>query len=275
MRTAIEAREFEVYYQPILELQTESIMGVEALVRWNHPEHGLIPPLDFIPLADETGLIVPLGKWILEEACMQASAWQTEYGLDKSLSITVNVASRQFFDDTLLETVKNALAKSELPPRSLVLEITESTMLVNTEATIKTLTALKRLGIRLAIDDFGTGYSSLSYLQRFPVDILKIDKSFVDQIASGKEGAAVAKAIITMSETLHLRTIAEGIESASQQTELQNLGCELGQGYLFAKPLRKADMNEFLRRSALNEKESPSVVPPLMNRVDENCPLLN
>jgi EAL domain-containing protein (putative c-di-GMP-specific phosphodiesterase class I) len=213
---------------------------------------------------------VPLGKWILEEACTQASSWQKKYGFDESLAITVNVASRQFFEDTFLETVENALRKSKLPPQSLVLEITETTMLVNAEATIRTLTALKRLGIRLAIDDFGTGYSSLSYLQRFPVDILKIDKSFVDQIALGKEGAAVARAIITMSGTLHLRTIAEGIESASQQTELQNLGCELGQGYLFAKPLRKADMNEFLRTAARTEKESLSVVPPAMSRVDEN-----
>ena len=251
MRSAIEKEQFEVYYQPIIDLQSNKIMGMEALVRWNHPEHGLIPPLDFIPVAEETGLIVPLGEWILAEACSQARAWQLEHDLGNSLSITVNIAGRQFQEEGLIEAVANALSKSKLPPQSLILEITESTMLLNTDATITTLNALKKIGVGLAIDDFGTGYSSLSYLQRFPVDILKIDKSFIDRLVSGKEGAAVAKAIITMSETLSLKTIAEGIESIAQQATLQDLGCELGQGFHFAKPLRAADMNEFLRASSV------------------------
>ncbi|HBR58402.1 MAG TPA: hypothetical protein DEA22_13195, partial [Blastocatellia bacterium] len=206
MRYGINHKEFEVYYQPIVELNSVRVIGMEALVRWNHPKFGLIPPLDFIPLAEETGLIVPLGRWIIEQACSQASAWQKQFGYGEKLSVTVNIGSRQFQEESLVETVESALVDSGLPPNSLILEITESTMLINTESTIKRLNDLKGLGIRLAIDDFGTGYSSLSYLQRFPVDILKIDKSFIDKISHGKEGAAVTRAIITMSDTLCLKT---------------------------------------------------------------------
>ena len=266
MRSAIDNREFEVYYQPILDLRSEQVMGMEALVRWNHPSHGLIPPLEFIPLAEESGLIVPLGQWIMEEACSQAQKWQTQYGCAEKLSITVNVASRQFQDDGLADMICQALVKSKLPPECLIIEITESTMLSNTESTIKKLDELKKLGIRFAIDDFGTGYSSLSYLQRFPVDILKIDKSFIDRIALDKEGAAVAKALITMSETLHLKTIAEGIETPHQRTALQDLGCELGQGYHFARPLQAAAMDEFLCASKSKLDKITRAAPPVLKR---------
>lgn len=258
MRCGIDNEQFEVYYQPIVDLQSERIMGMEALVRWNHPTLGLISPLDFIPLAEETNLILPLGQWILEKACVQTREWQTQYEYGELLSITVNIAGRQFQGNSLLSTVESALAKSGLPPQCLILEITEGTMLKNTDATIRKLTELKGLGIKLAIDDFGTGYSSLSYLQRFPVDILKIDKSFVDKLTQGKEGAAVARAIISMSDTLQLKTIAEGIESNGQQAALQGLGCELGQGFHFAKPLRSADMGKFLgESSALQSEDQP------------------
>jgi EAL domain-containing protein (putative c-di-GMP-specific phosphodiesterase class I) len=257
--------EFEVYYQPILDLRSEQVMGMEALVRWNHPSHGVIAPLDFIPLAEETGLIVPLGQWIMEEACSQAQKWQDRYGRTEKLSVTVNVASRQFQDDGLGDMIGQALVRSKLPPECLVIEITESTMLSNTEATIRKLDELKELGIRFAIDDFGTGYSSLSYLQRFPVDILKIDKSFIDRIALNKEGAAVARALITMSETLNLKTIAEGIETSGQLTALQDLGCELGQGFHFARPLKAAAMDEFLRASNPNPYKKPLAAPPVFN----------
>ena len=250
MRTAIDQRQFEVYYQPIVNLNSGCVVGLEGLVRWNHPKHGLILPLDFIPVAEETGLIVPLGRWILEEACEKTYEWQTRYGYGDGLSISVNIGSRQFQDDSLVEVVEMALAISGLPPQSLILEITESTMLTNTDAVIKKLTELKRLGVRFAIDDFGTGYSSLSYLQRFPVDILKIDKSFVEKITPDNEGAVVAKAIITMSDTLHLKTIAEGIETSGQENQLRGLGCELGQGFHFAKPLPTADAAKFLRASS-------------------------
>jgi diguanylate cyclase (GGDEF)-like protein/PAS domain S-box-containing protein len=262
MRSAIDKKEFVIFYQPIVDLRSEKVMGMEALVRWNHPQHGLIPPLDFIPVAEETNLILPLGTWILEEACTRAREWQLSYEYGADLSITVNISSRQFQDRGLLDTVNAALSKSGLPAQCLILEITESTMLMNTEATITKLTQLKSLGVRLAIDDFGTGYSSLSYLQRFPVDILKIDKSFVDKITATKEGAAVARAIITMSDTLHLKTIAEGIESLGQSTELQNLGCELGQGFHFAKPLPASEMNDFLRLATTTDaSEWPPLVP--------------
>lgn len=219
---------------------------MEALVRWHHPQRGLIAPLEFIPIAEESKLIVPLGRWILEEACRQTREWQQLYDESRNLSVTVNLSGEQFQQAHLVETVTDALAVSGLPPQYLILEITESMMLQNTEATIKKLHELKRLGIRLAIDDFGTGYSSLSYLQRFPVDILKIDKSFIDRINQGREGAAVARAIITMSDTLQLRTVAEGIEADEQKTTLQKLGCELGQGYYFAKPLSQKEFEKLL-----------------------------
>jgi diguanylate cyclase (GGDEF)-like protein/PAS domain S-box-containing protein len=250
MRTAIDQKQFEVYYQPILNLNSERVVGLEGLVRWRHPKHGLILPLDFIPLAEETGLIMPLGQWILEEACEKTREWQILYGYGDGLSISINIGSRQIQDDSLVDVVETALAKSGLPPQSLILEITENTMLTNAEAIIKKLTELKRLGVRFAIDDFGTGYSSLSYLQRFPVDILKIDKSFVDKISPDNEGAAVAKAIITMSDSLHLKTIAEGIENCGQKNQLRGLGCELGQGFHFAKPLPTADAAKFLSASS-------------------------
>ena len=253
LRAAIEKKEFTLHYQPIIDLQSGRMTGMEALVRWNHPKRGQIQPMEFIPTAEETNLIIPLGRWILEEACMQARQWQNQYDCETTLSITVNLSSRQFKDNSLIETVTGALSKSGLPPESLILEITENTMLENSEATGKKFHELRDLGIRLAIDDFGTGYSSLSYLQRFPIDILKIDKSFIDKINDSREGAAVARAIITMGDTLRLKTIAEGIETGEQITKLQNLGCELGQGFLFAKPLDKHDMNTFLSKADLNE----------------------
>ena len=224
---------------------------MEALVRWNHPERGLIPPDKFIPLAEETGLIVPLGQWVLEEACRQARAWQIEFSDRENFSITVNLSNKQIQEESLVRTVASALSNSELPAQNLILEITENTMLQETESNIKRLTQLKDLGIKLAIDDFGTGYSSLSYLQRFPIDVLKIDKSFIDKLNQGREGAAVARAIITMSETLRLKTIAEGIETNNQNSVLQSLGCEFGQGYHFSKPLNKNDMRLFLEESKI------------------------
>ena len=254
LRRAVENEEFTLHYQPIINLQSKQIIGMEALARWNHPRRGMIPPMQFIPIAEETNLIIPLGRWILDEACRQSRMWQIQYDCASWLSITVNISSRQFQQPTLVEMVAVALTKSGLPPQSLILEITESTMLQNTEATIKKLQELKDLGVRLAIDDFGTGYSSLSYLQRFPIDVLKIDKSFVDKINQGREGAAVARAIITMGETLHLKTIAEGIETFEQTIALQNLGCELGQGYHFAKPLDKDEMNSLLSEASSNEQ---------------------
>jgi diguanylate cyclase (GGDEF)-like protein/PAS domain S-box-containing protein len=246
LRRGIEEKEFVLHYQPILDLESQEMLGMEALVRWMHPRLGLLSPIKFIPLAEETSLIVPLGDWILSEACRQVAEWREENGID--VSVTVNISIRQFQQAELVAMVRRALEESGLPPKSLILEITESFMMTDTEATIAKLHDLKRIGVRLAIDDFGTGYSSLSYLQRFPIDILKIDKSFIDKLGQGSEGNAVARAIIMMGDSLNLKTIAEGIENTQQIDQLQMLGCEAGQGFHFAKPLTPGDMDEFLTK---------------------------
>lgn len=246
LRRGIEEREFIIHYQPILDLQSNKMVGMEALVRWMHPRLGLLAPMKFIPMAEETNLIVPLGEWILGEACRQVQQWRTQYLNDLDVAVTVNISIRQFVQAELVELVSRALENSGLPPNALILEITESFMMQDTESTIAKLHELKKLGVRLAIDDFGTGYSSLSYLQRFPIDILKIDKSFIDKLGQGREGNAVARAIIMMGDSLNLKTIAEGIEHPEQINELQLLGCESGQGFHFAKPLSVGDMGEFL-----------------------------
>jgi len=246
LRRGIDEEEFVIHYQPILDLGSKELLGVEALVRWMHPRSGMLAPGRFIPLAEETGLIVPLGEWILGEACRQVQMWREDFNNCKGVSITVNISIRQFQQVELVEMVRKALKNSGLPPQSLILEITESFMMQDTESTIAKLHELKKLGVRIAIDDFGTGYSSLSYLQRFPIDILKIDKSFIDKLGQGSEANAVARAIIMMGDSLNLKTIAEGIEHSEQIDELQLLGCEAGQGFHFAKPLSVGDMDEFL-----------------------------
>lgn len=247
LRRGIDACEFVIHYQPILNLTDGKLLGMEALVRWQHPRFGLLPPMKFIPLAEETNLIVPLGEWILTEACSQMEKWRHQFAFGDDLSVTVNISIRQFQQRELIDIVKSALERSGLPPGQLILEITESFMMQDTECTIRKLSELKELGIRLAIDDFGTGYSSLSYLQRFPVDILKIDKTFIEKIGKNGEGNAVAKAIIMMGDSLKLKTIAEGIELPEQIEALRDLGCEAGQGFHFAQPLPYDAMSDFLR----------------------------
>jgi len=250
LRHALEQNEFRLVYQPIVELTTGHVIGVEALVRWDHPRRGVVPPLSFIPLAEDTGLIVPLGRWILEEACRQAAVWnQRSENLSSDgdgPSVSVNISGRQLQHERFVDDVATVLRDSGLPPDRLVLEITEGVIMQETAVTLETLRALKALGVRLAIDDFGTGYSSLSYLQRFPVDILKIDKAFVDGVCRGGNDAALARTIIALGNMLHLHTVAEGIELAQQRSELRALGCDLGQGYLFARPLAAADVDGML-----------------------------
>lgn len=266
---AMHRGEFSLVYQPIIELSSQKVIGAEALLRWEHPTRGTIPPLAFIPVAEENGMIVELGRWVLVEACRQGAHWCTmreeerERELanlpgssvvgplsdveaasshvgragDVPLSITVNISGRQLQHADFVEHVRIALADSGLTPACLVLEITESVIIQETEITIQRLNALKALGVRLAIDDFGTGYSSLGYLQKFPVDILKIDKTFIDSVGRGGEHAALARTILALGEMLSLRCVAEGIENGAQRQHLLDLGCELGQGYLFARPL--------------------------------------
>lgn len=239
LRRAVDNEEFFLQYQPIVNLETGDIIGAEALVRWLNRDRGLVPPGMFIPVAERTGLIVPLGRWVLRRACIEARRWTRERGLP--VRITVNLSGRQLQDEAIVDDVREALTDSGLDPGQLVLELTESILMQNTGLSMQRLLALKDLGVSLAIDDFGTGYSSLSYLQRYPVDILKIDKSFVDAIDGEGEGPVLAKAIVALGETLQMNTVAEGIETESQRGYLLTLGCELGQGYLFAPPLDGQD----------------------------------
>ncbi len=249
LRRAIKDEEFLIYYQPTVNLQTGKIAGMEALVRWMHPRRGLVPPLSFIPLAEETGLIVEIGRIVLEVACKQAREWQLKYP-DNPMTISVNLSARQLQSEDLIAEVRGVLEDSGLAPKSLVLEITESVLMEDTLHVETTLQALKDLGVRLAIDDFGTGYSSLSYLQKLPVDILKIDRSFVSGLHTGSQELAVTKAIVELGQTLELQTVAEGIELAEQLMHLKAMHCDLCQGYYFARPLEPTDMDLLLERAA-------------------------
>jgi diguanylate cyclase (GGDEF)-like protein/PAS domain S-box-containing protein len=249
LRHAIEHRQLVLHYQPIVILDTGDITGVEALVRWQHPTRGLLPPGQFIGLAEETGLILPLGAWVLREACRQVQEWRQRRGEAAPLAVTVNVSGRQLTGQQFVEEVRSTLADSGLEPHALILELTESVLTDQTDAVLGTLRALKAVGVRLAIDDFGTGYSSLSYLQRFPIDILKIAKPFIDDVTETGAGAnrrALAQAVITLGATLSVRTIAEGIEQPQQLTRLQELGCDLGQGFHFSRPVPAADLEAML-----------------------------
>lgn len=246
LRRVIEREELRVYYQPVIDLQTGRIVEVEALVRWKHPQRGLISPARFIPLAEETGLILPLGRWVLAEACRQVRAWQLEYPLDPPLMLSVNLSARQFQHPTLLDDISAIVHAAELPAESLKLEITESVAMHDATATISTLWLLKGLGIAIAIDDFGTGYSSLGYLKRFPIDALKIDRSFVDQLDLNPENRAIVKAVVTLAHTLNLSVTGEGIETLDQLEHLQSLGCERGQGFFFARPVPPEALSDLL-----------------------------
>lgn len=243
LRKAIERGEFRVVYQPMIELSSGHLREVEALIRWQHPRRGLVNPDDFIPLAEETGLILPIGKWVLQEACRQMQLWQAENPETAPGRVNVNVSGRQFRNVNLAQEVEEILRETGMPAERLELEITESVMMQDAEITSRTLGALKRLGVHLAIDDFGTGYSSLSSLKRLPIDTLKIDRSFVSGLGRDPEDHAIVLAIISLAQTLGISVVGEGIETALQLTQLQALGCERGQGFLFAKPLNVEDFN--------------------------------
>lgn len=244
LRKALEREEFVLWYQPQINLATMRIKGVEALVRWNHPELGLVPPNKFIPLAEETGLIVPLGEWVLRTACQTNKRWQ-ERGLQK-LRMGVNLSMRQFRRDDLSDTVASVLAETGLDPADLELEITES-MTMDLEQSLLTLQKLKGLGIQIGIDDFGTGYSSLSYLKKFPIDRLKIDRSFVSDIGADENDSAIVNTILLMAHSLHLKVTAEGVETEAQKEYLKSHGCDDAQGYLFSRPLPEGEIEQLLR----------------------------
>lgn len=246
LRRAIDRQEFQLFYQPIVCLDNQELVGVEALIRWHHPERGLILPSEFVPMAEEAGLIVPLGWWVLAEACQQMHAWQQHFRLAADLQLNVNISSRQFSQPNFVRDIHTILAETNLPCTCLKLEITEGVLMDHASDVADKLEALKILGIKLGIDDFGTGYSSLNYLNAFPVNTLKIDRSFVGRMDS-EEGYEIVKTIVTLAHNLHMDVVAEGVESHQQVEELMQMNCEYGQGYLFAKPANTQGMKQFLR----------------------------
>jgi diguanylate cyclase (GGDEF)-like protein/PAS domain S-box-containing protein len=247
LQRALEHEEFVLFYQPVIELQSGRISGVEALIRWIHPVRGMLPPLDFIPLAEETGLIVPIGRWVLSEACRTAIDLQEAFPSADALHMAVNLSARQLARSEIVDEVRNILTLTGLDPTALILEITESVMMQDMELSIERLSELKALGVQLAIDDFGTGYSSLNYVRRFPVDILKVDKSFIDGVGEGGESSALTAAVIELAGILHLTPVAEGIERADQLQRLLQMNCDLGQGLYFAGAMPTEELVAFVR----------------------------
>ena len=281
LRRALERDQFALHYQPKVDMATGQITGVEALLRWTHPELGVLSPMQFIPLAEETGLIVPIGRWVLREACAQNMAWQRR-GL-RPVSMAVNLSPRQFVDQQLLHDIDEALASSGMPPVLLQLEVTESMVMRNVPRAVKVLDAIQNRGIRLAIDDFGTGYSSMSLMKQFPIDTIKIDRSFVRDLPSDSEDCAIAQAIISMGKALGMTVVAEGVETVEQQAFLRSHGCDEMQGYLFSKPLPPAGLARLLRSTPVltspplqpvvydgtekpGRRPKPSIIPARVSR---------
>jgi diguanylate cyclase (GGDEF)-like protein/PAS domain S-box-containing protein len=249
LRRAIDADEFEPHYQPIVDLMSSQVTGIEALARWNHPERGLVVPLSFIPMAEETGLIIEIGRVILDRACMDMAGWREEFGDAAPETISINLSARQIQHPDLVADVTGALRRSGLPASALTLEVTESILLEDGDAAARTLASLKQLGVSIALDDFGTGYSSLAYLNRFPVDVVKIDKSFIDSLAGNvQEGSPLVTAIINLGTLLGLDVTAEGIEDVDQVARLRQLGCVHGQGYYFARPMPASELGARLAK---------------------------
>jgi EAL domain-containing protein (putative c-di-GMP-specific phosphodiesterase class I) len=256
----MDRNELSVAYQPIVDLTTRRIVGVEALARWNHPTRGPVPPVEFIPAAEANGMIIEIGKFVLREACRNAHVWRQSRA---DFSLSVNLSARQL-NDSLVATILEILSETELEPGALVLEITESMLIDQSAEPLGVLQTLRQLGISLAIDDFGTGYSSLSYLHRFPVDILKVDRSFIQLLGTTQE-PGLARSIVRIGDELGLRTVAEGIEYDEQLAALQHLGCTLGQGFLFAAPMREEEISAHLDGSALLvPAQLRAETPPMM-----------
>lgn len=260
LRRGLEKREITVHYQPVFGIRSGAVSGFEALARWQHPERGLLLPAEFIPLAEESGLIVPLGNFVLREACRQLAAWQAEGIARGDQIVSVNVSSRQFSDPAFVETVAEILHETGVEPACLHLEITETVILENAEASAQMLGRLKGLGVRLALDDFGTGYSALSYLHRFPIDSLKVDRSFVSDLVGNSTRAAIVGAIVTLAHNLNMDVVAEGIETDAQREALHALECELGQGFLFSRPLPPGAARSMLLRKSQPVPASPAEV---------------
>jgi predicted signal transduction protein with EAL and GGDEF domain len=259
LRRAVERDEFYVQYQPIVSLETGRLLGFEALVRWRHPERGVISPAKFIPVAEETGLIATIGQKVLRESCRQLREWQQKYPEAKSLSVSVNLSSKQFTQNDLIQQIRQLLRETGLKPECLHLEITESAVMENTDNAISMLKELRALGVKLSIDDFGTGYSSLSYLHRFPFDTLKVDRSFVGRMEEQSDNAEIVRTILVLAHNLGMDVIAEGVETEEQLALLRKMNCQCGQGYLFSKPADPVVVEKFLTG------ENIYLIPPAFN----------
>jgi len=246
LREAIERQEFLLHYQPILDLRNQRLAGFEALLRWHHPQRGYVLPMEFIPVAEETGLVMPIGRWVLWQAVRQMAAWHQQSEAYRNLTISVNLSAQQFKQPQLADEVAKALAETGLPAGALKLEITESTFMEEAEAAVYTLNRLRSLGVQVQIDDFGTGYSSLSYLHRFPIDTLKVDRSFVARMGREGENSEIVRTIVTLAHDLGMTVIAEGVETNEQLEHVKQMACELGQGYLISKPLAAEHATQFL-----------------------------
>ena len=257
LRQAIVKDELRVFYQPIVSLVSNSILGYEALVRWQHPTRGLLPPNEFIPLAEDTGLIIPIDRWVMREACRQIYEWHKEMEMDPPLKISVNISGKHIVQPDLVERIKQILHDTHLDPGDLHLEITESVIMDNYELTSEVLDQLKHLGVKLQVDDFGVGYSSLSYLSRFPLDALKIDRTFVSKMSQDNTHMKIVQAIVMMTHGLGMGVIAEGVETEQQLDQLRSLGCESIQGFLVARPLDDISAFDLLKRSRENGEKRP------------------
>ena len=257
LRKAVERDELRVHYQPIVSLRDFHIIGFEALVRWQRPDSGLTMPAEFISVAEETGLILPIGNWVLREACRQNHNWQLQFPSEPSFTVAVNVSAKQFAHPGLISEINHILRETSLGPHSLKLELTESIAMREVELTIGVLNKLKAVGVRLSIDDFGTGYSSLSYLHRFRFDTLKIDRSFISQMDDKIESSQIVQAIITLAHNMGMEVVAEGVETSEQASQLKSLGCEYAQGYFFSKPIGKEAIRQLLLKSNGSVYELP------------------
>ena len=258
LRRAIERHELRLHYQPIVSLRTLQVTGFEALIRWAHPQRGMIAPSEFVPVAEETGLITPMGWWVLQESCRQMQQWQEQFPSARSLIVNVNLSSKQF-SPYLVDQISQILEETKLPPQHLKLEITESILMENAEAAVATLSQLKKLGTLLAIDDFGTGYSSLNYLHRFPIDTLKVDRSFVSKVDVDGEQLAIARTIITLAWNLGMEVVAEGVETMKQLAQLRSLQCDYAQGFLFSLPLDVASVEHLMA----SQPDRPIILNPI------------
>jgi EAL domain-containing protein (putative c-di-GMP-specific phosphodiesterase class I) len=258
LRQGLAREEFDLFYQPVVALGSGEVIGLEALLRWQHPKRGTLDPAEFIAVAEESGLIEPIGDWVQETACRQALAWQERRPDERPLDVSVNLSARQVAHRDLAASVADVLERTGLDPIHLRLEVTESVLVEESANASSTLTALSDLGVRLVLDDFGTGYSSLSYLNRFPFDALKIDRSFIEGLGIEQERSAIVEAVIGMARALSLDVIAEGVENQTQVAELLRLGCDFAQGHLFSRPLPAAKIDSLMREGGLRLLGDPA-----------------